>query len=53
MRTNMSDEDIKEFQEMKEFFRRVKYGSIVAIAIFSVCMALGGAYLLAKNIINK
>lgn len=48
----MTPEERIEFTEMKEFFRKVKYGSIVAISIFSVLMALGGAYLMVKSIIN-
>jgi len=47
----MSEDERVEFNEMKEFFRKVKYGSMVSIAVFSVLMAIGGAYLMVKSII--
>lgn len=50
---NMSDEERKEFDEMREFFRKVKYGSKFVIAFFSLCMAVGGAYLMVKSIATK
>ncbi len=46
----LTREEYAEFIEMKEFFRKVKYGSVVVIAFFSVCMAVGGAYLMVRSI---
>lgn len=48
---HMSEEEQREFKEMKEWFRKVKYGSVFVTAFFAFCMAVGGAYLMLKSII--
>lgn len=48
----MTQEEKKEFKEMKEWFDQVKTGGKLLKWGFSALLAVGGAYLMIKQILH-
>lgn len=49
---NMSPEDIQEFNEMREWYREARAGGRLVKWGFSLLLAVGGAYLMLKQIFH-
>lgn len=49
----MTVEDKKEYEEMKQLYRDIKQGGRIIKWTFSFLLAVGGAYLMLRSIINN